>query len=173
MSAKTPVLLLAAAASTLCACQTSPRLVFGQSHTLGISIGGAASDAGAEMTVGYKDRDVAIVPVAIVPRDGATSQGAMLITAAVGAKKGRPADRDALSVLGQFQTSAKSQAPEVGLGKFFATGLAAQKLADGFACKMGDQSKCSGSDSAETEEEEPETSEEQPTTDAAASEAVN
>ena len=45
--------------------------------------------------------------------------------------------KDAFSVLGQFEVDSNGRQVEVGLGKFFATGLAAQKLADGFACKLG------------------------------------
>ena len=40
---------------------------------------------------------------------------------------------DALSVLGQFEVRSSTRTADVGLGKFFATGLAAQKLADGFS----------------------------------------
>lgn len=48
-------------------------------------------------------------------------------------------DEDALSVLGQFQVdaSAGSDQSGVGLGRFFATGSAASRLADGFAAKLG------------------------------------
>ena len=140
MTAKANLLLLAAA-TAVCGCQSSSMLVFGQSQTVGITIGGAASDAGAEMTVGYKDRNVAIVPVALMPEKNATAKDAMLVTSTVGAEDG---DKDALSVLGQFEVSAKAQDAQVGLGKFFATGLAAQKLADGFACKLADPRKCPG-----------------------------
>lgn len=125
------VAILIGAGSLLGACSSAPVLVFGQSHSVGIAIGGAASDAGAELSVGYKDRDIAVVPVAVVSKDGAVNQETMRVNSTVGGAT------DAMSVLGQFEVSAKAQTPDVGLGKFFATGLAAQKLADGFACKLG------------------------------------
>ena len=51
---------IATAVATLSGCSTSPSLVFGQSHTVGITMGGSASDSGAELSIGYKDRDVAV-----------------------------------------------------------------------------------------------------------------
>ena len=56
--------------------------------------------------------------------------------------KANVADKDggvssnSLSVLGQFEVDAQAAGPKVGLGKFFATGLAADKLADGFSAKL-------------------------------------
>jgi hypothetical protein len=143
MISKTNLILCAAVTAALCGCRSSPVLVFGQSHSVGISIGGAASESGAELTLGYKDRDIAIVPVAIVPNEGATLKEAKLVNSSVRSAAGAGQDTDALSVLGQFEVSAKGKDADVGLGKFFATGLAAQKLADGFACKLGDPAKCS------------------------------
>lgn len=136
MNIRVRAFFLVGSTGVLCACQTSPTLVFGQSHTVGISIGGSASDTGAELTLGYKDRDVAIVPVAIVPAKGTTGTTQM-VNSTVGSASGTGQDSDALSVLGQFEVSAGAQSQNVGLGKFFATGLAAQKLADGFSCKLG------------------------------------
>ncbi len=48
-------------------------------------------------------------------------------------------DKDALSVLGQFtiDSNATKNGVGVGLGRFFATGSAASRLADGFAAKLG------------------------------------
>ena len=47
-------------------------------------------------------------------------------------------DYDSLSVLGQFdfKSDAENAAINVGLGKFFSTGMAAKKLSDGFAAKL-------------------------------------
>jgi hypothetical protein len=45
---------------------------------------------------------------------------------------------DALSVFGQFQVDTTGgQTASIGLGKFFATGLAAEQLATGFKYKEG------------------------------------
>ncbi|WP_156826441.1 hypothetical protein [Marinobacterium rhizophilum] len=103
-------------------------LVFGQSHTVGVSISGPAADQGLDLTLGYKDKDFAIVPVTVVQANGDST----LVKST--AEKNH---QDALSVLGQFELNTDAKQADVGLGKFFATGLAAKKLADGFAHKMG------------------------------------
>lgn len=127
----------------LCAgCVTKgDHLVFGQSHTVGITVTGPSSGSGAEFTLGYKDRNIAIVPVTTTNADGTRIQ----------LKAEGEEDVDAFSVLGQFSVGsgqtftaasggASGAAPgsiQVGLGKFFATGMAARNLADGFAEQMG------------------------------------
>ena len=111
-----------------CATKQNLPLVFGQAHTVGISISGTTTQQGGEFTLGYKDWNFAIVPVTVSQANGGNSQ----ITATAGTHQ------DALSVLGQFNVKAKGGVQsEVGLGKFFATGMAANKLADGFAAKLG------------------------------------
>jgi hypothetical protein len=105
-------------------------LVFGQQQTVGLTIAGSTTDQGAELTLGYKDRNIAVVPVAVKQPDGAFT--------AVESRVGPNPDTDSMSVLGQFELEAEAgTGASVGLGKFFATGLAAQKLADGFAAKLG------------------------------------
>lgn len=104
-------------------------LIFGQSDTIGIDVSGSVPDQGGGITVGYKGRNIAIVPTAVIsngvgenmPIRSTTSDGFV----------------DSLSVLGQFEANATANSPEVSLGKFFATGMAAQKLADGFAAELG------------------------------------
>jgi hypothetical protein len=128
-------LSIAAAVAALSGCSSSPSLVFGQSHTVGITMGGAASEAGAELSIGYKDRDIAVVPVAIVAKDGTLNKDGM-VSSQVSSENTDGYDTDSLSVLGQFQVDANTKDGTAGLGKFFATGLAAQKLADGFSCKL-------------------------------------
>ncbi len=106
---------------------TSMPLVFGQSHTVGLSIGGSAADQGVDLTLGYKDKDIAIVPVTVAQKGGANTQ----IKSSAGA-----GHEDALSVLGQFELNSDAKQADVGLGKFFATGIAAKTLADGFKEKL-------------------------------------
>lgn len=97
-------------------------LVFGQAQTVGISIGGSTPEQKAELTLGYKDANIAVIP---------TKE---LSTASDG--NGHPFS-DSLSVLGQFEVNtAAGAAPKASLGKFFATGLAARTLADGFRCEL-------------------------------------
>jgi hypothetical protein len=111
-------------------------LIFGQSQTVGISIGAGAGDQGADFVLGYKDKNIAIVPVSLETAPGSSAQ--------IGSKSSENFE-DALSVLGQFEVRSDTAKGNVGLGKFFATGAAAKALADGFASKL------SGEDAEEDE----------------------
>jgi hypothetical protein len=109
-----------------CASNQNMALIFGQQHTVGISIGASTIDQGGEFVLGYKDKDFAIVPVTVKQADGSSTLVKSEVLGAI----------DAMSVLGQFEVSSGTQSNNVSLGKFFATGLAAQKLADGFKEKL-------------------------------------
>jgi hypothetical protein len=111
-----------------CASNQNLPLIFGQSQTVGISIGGGVNDQGADFVLGYKDKNIAIVPIAVQVSEGSYAQ--------VGSMSGENFD-DSFSVIGQFEVkSGTSQGGDVGLGKFFATGAAAKALADGFSGKL-------------------------------------
>lgn len=106
-------------------------LIFGRAQNVGISVAGSVPDQGAHLSIGYTDRNIAIVPT--------TSPGGDRIRSMAG-----DGFEDALSVLGQFKANASGGAEvSAGLGTFFSTGLAARTLADGFRCEMGD---CDGAD---------------------------
>jgi hypothetical protein len=124
------VMLGAACLTSMTGCATTENLplLFGQSHTVGISIGAAAGEQGADFTLGYKDKNVAVVPVALPTSPGAFAQ--------VGSMSGEKFE-DALSVLGQFSVTSGTTQGNVSLGKFFATGAAAKALADGFSAQLG------------------------------------
>jgi hypothetical protein len=114
-------------------CNSSPDLplVFYQATTVGITANASPAQASPEISLGYRDTDVAVVPV--------TSNGNAIRAKnpnQVAGSKGK--FEDALSVFGQFQvdTSAGTTS-NIGLGKFFATGLAAEQLAIGFKYKEG------------------------------------
>lgn len=127
------VAFTAALAAGVAGCSSPPgqtMLVFGQTQTVGISIGGSVPDQGASFTLGYQDRNFAIVPATVAQAGGTATQ--VLSTVAPDGEGGL-GSTDALSVLGQFEVRSDTRAANVGLGKFFATGLAAQKLADGFS----------------------------------------
>jgi hypothetical protein len=113
-----------------CSTYSNSPLIFGQAHIVGISISGSAPEQKGEFVLGYKDADIAIVPVSVRQQNGDSTQ-----LKATATKE----HQDALSVLGQFSVDASTEVKTttVGLGKFFATGMAAKKLADGFAAKMG------------------------------------
>ena len=120
------------ASLSACAPNENTLLMFGQAQTLGISISGSTTQQSVELTLGYRDIDIALVPTTA----GSNSRDIRKLQADAAGPKGA-VSHDALSVLGQFDANAKSGSSEVGLGKFFATGLAAKRLADGFAHKMG------------------------------------
>ncbi|MHC4183107.1 MAG: hypothetical protein ACYSR0_07145 [Planctomycetota bacterium] len=112
-----------------CASKQNLPLVFGQSHTVGLSMSSNVSQQGGEITLGYKDWDFAIVPVTIGQGDDGTNTQIKAVAT--------EQHQDALSVLGQFNVETKGGVQsEVGLGKFFATGMAAKTLADGFKAKL-------------------------------------
>ena len=120
-------------ALVLCGCTpgTNPPLIFGQTHTLGVTINGSTTQQGAELTLGYRDFDIAVVPVSVTQQSGAVTQ----IKSTADPDQNQKFE-DALSVLGQFEANANATGPQVSLGKFFATGTAATKLADGFKEKL-------------------------------------
>ncbi len=123
------IVISAALMSAACAApgENSP-LIFGQADILGISIGTSAASQTPELTIGYKGANIAIIPIAGYSRDGEP----------VVFDARDETGRDTMSVLGQFDAAAKrdSGTQQVVLGKFFATGFAARKLADGFAKKL-------------------------------------
>jgi hypothetical protein len=123
-----PLLLLLLAG---CAYNQNPPLVFGQAQSVGITINASTTTQGGELTLGYRDIDMAIIPATTTQAGGAVTQVQGVVT------DGSANSTDALSVLGQFQVNTQAAAPQASLGKFFATGVAAQKLADGFAANLG------------------------------------
>jgi hypothetical protein len=130
---------MAAAAAILAGCATGngeAPLIFGTTNVYGVSIGGNVADTGGEFLVGYKGFDLAVIPVSAV--DGGSEQ--FIGATAPGGKQ-----RDSYSVIGQFSAAArkKGDGASAGLGKFFATGVAAHNIAHGFARKMGGEGRSS------------------------------
>ena len=112
-------------------------MVFAQYGALGFSAGATAAQQGVDLTLGWKDRNVAIVPVIGRDASGRSKDITAKVTNRPVAGE-NPVDQDALSVLGQFEfdSSTESGATQAGLGKFFSTGVAAQKLSDGFKVRL-------------------------------------
>jgi hypothetical protein len=135
------VLLALFASSVLsgCASTLDPPLVFVQTTSVGITAATTGGQATPELTVGYRDVDVALVPV---------TKGDRVIGSAAPGHTGQFAD--SFSVLGQFDVGVAAKTglvPGVSLGKFFATGAAASTLAEGYRCQLGapgntDPTKC-------------------------------
>jgi hypothetical protein len=127
---KTKLLIGCLAALPLAACTTADQpmpLVFGRTQTLGIGIQGSAADQGANLTLGFNDRNIAVVPTT-------TMQGGNIRSISTD-KNGEPFE-DSLSVLGQFEANGNAKNVEASLGTFFSTGLAARKLAEGFKARL-------------------------------------
>jgi len=115
-----------------CGSVPNPPLVFAQSQTLGVTVAASPATQGGEFTVGFRDWNLAVVPVTVTQGDGTVTS----LTAS--ANESADQDfQDAFSTLGQFEAEVEGgTSRKVGLGKFFATGLAAKVLADGFAKGM-------------------------------------
>lgn len=122
-----------------CSNSSSP-LYFGQNTTYGAAVGGTAAAGGLpELTVGYRQANVAIVPT-VIPGDvklGKNGNESRTIFAtqdqrsAVGGATDGSSDgnrTDAYSTFGSFKASTKTNG--ITLGVFFATGVAAQTLAE-------------------------------------------
>lgn len=123
------ILLGGLTALSLTACTTADQqmpLVFARTQTVGVSIAGSVPDQGAHLTLGYSDRNLAVVPTATV-------RGELIRSTAT--QNNQPFN-DALSVLGQFEINAKASSVETSLGTFFSTGLAARNLAEGFRDRL-------------------------------------
>jgi hypothetical protein len=90
-----------------------------------MTLAGSVPDQGAQLTLGYGDRNLAVVPT--TQTNGEAIRGT-----------GQGSDfQDSLSVLGQFEASGKASDVSASLGTFFSTGNAARLLAQGFSCKLG------------------------------------
>lgn len=133
MNAK--LLICCIAALPLAACTTADQpmpLVYARTQTVGISVAGSVPDQGANVTIGFADRNLAVVPTTSPNGDPIRA------TATNGFN-------DALSVLGQFEATAEGTGVSAGLGTFFSTGMASSHLAAGFSCKMAPtQDECTG-----------------------------
>lgn len=116
------------AALGLAGCATSEEgspLVFARTQTYGMTLAGSVPDQGAQLTLGYGDRNLAVVPT--TQSNGEQIRGT-----------GQGSDfQDSLSVLGQFEASGNATNVSASLGTFFSTGNAARLLAQGFSCKLG------------------------------------
>lgn len=124
------VVLVISLVLTGCATGPDTPLIFGASNTVGISIGASAREQGVDFVVGYKGQDFAMVPVTAVKPDGGSLQ--------LGGTVQGNDFKDAFSVFGHFSLNAGSEvAKRQSIGKFFATGLAASNLSEGYREKLG------------------------------------
>ena len=131
------VLAFPALAAGCSAGSSSVPLVFGTATTLGVSVGANPASGGTpEFVVGFRRAEIAVVPT-IIPKDSITPQAERQQILAFGADSADgKGETDALSTFGSFSSESTTQS--VGLGTFFATGLAAQNLSNGFKCKLAE-----------------------------------
>ncbi len=129
---QTARLIPALLAGLLASCAVNPPLMFGDNLTFGLQLGTDAASGGASVTLGYKQRSVAVVPVSVLD-EGNRAQ----------ALRGfNEADRDALSVFAVFESAAPSADDRVRIGQVFSTGLAAQLLTQGYECRLRGPGSC-------------------------------
>ncbi|CAN7713480.1 hypothetical protein LJR290_005979 [Variovorax sp. LjRoot290] len=98
-------------------------LLFLRTDVVGIDIGGSLAQQGLQFSLGYNNRNLALIPV--------YAQGAgkkvVRITGRTEADDGEPS-LDVLSVMGQFKTNTQTTRLGFGLDRYFATGVAARNL---------------------------------------------
>lgn len=117
---------------TLTGCASSPHndvLIFGTETTLALDVGASAASGGSpEITVGYKRKEAVWMPLLANAKDAKATPPAGQLYKGKGDK---PNNEDAYSVFASFgaQLEGKAGGAKVGLAQFFATGIAAQKLA--------------------------------------------
>lgn len=120
------------AATFLASCAVNPPLMFGDSTAVGLQIGSDLASGGAGVSLGYKQRSVAVVPVSVLDEHS----GAQAL------RGFSEDDKDALSVFAVFESSAPSANDRVRIGQVFSTGLAAQLLTQGYECRMRGAGSC-------------------------------
>jgi hypothetical protein len=125
------------AAALLAGCASSnPPLLFGDHATFGLHLGNDTASAGAAVSLGYKHRSIAVVPVSTLDQSG---DAKALKAHAKGGK-------DALSVFAVFESTGSAPAgttdSAVRLGQVFSTGMAAQMLTEGYACRARGDAAC-------------------------------
>lgn len=97
-------------------------LVYARTDVYGFDISGTTAEQGSSFTLGYANRNLALVPIVALSGGGRPSHLLGRHEAAL---------QDAYSVLGQFSASAQARQLGFGLERYFATGIAAQNLATG------------------------------------------
>lgn len=101
-------------------------LVFARTDVVGIDIGGSIAEQGLRFVLGYDVNNIALIPAAAKNANGHMSS-------LFGEGHARS---DAYSVLGQFRSDTATKGLNLGLERYFATGIAARNLAAGFAAAI-------------------------------------
>ena len=102
---------------------TDSRLVFGKVNTFGGSISATAPDQGGNVVIGYRSANIAVVPVATRDANGT------VVPVFSAQRSNTQQARDAFSTFAHFEAGAGGTGRGICLGDTFATGLAAQRVA--------------------------------------------
>lgn len=131
--ANQPVTTVQATASTQSTASSPYQapLLFLRSDVVGIDIGGSLAEQGLQFDLGYTNRNLALIPVY------AAGAGGKVVRIA-GASDGAASDRsnDAMSVLGQFKVNTETTRLGLGLGRYFATGVAARNMGESISAAI-------------------------------------
>lgn len=126
-----------------CAGSTLP-VVFTDQTSVGIDISG--TEQGVDLVLGFKTRSMSIVPVAVMRKD---KDGNVVEVVRMGGKDKQKTNdddgvvKDSFSTFGNFtvDTEVRGVTASVGLGRFFATGVAAQKIAEKLGAAIVEEAK--------------------------------
>jgi hypothetical protein len=131
--ANQPVTTVQATASTQSTADSPYQapLLFLRSDVVGIDIGGSLAEQGLQFDLGYTNRNLALIPVY------AAGAGGKVVRIA-GGSDGAASDRsnDAMSVLGQFKVNTETTRLGLGLGRYFATGVAARNMGESISAAI-------------------------------------
>jgi len=102
-------------------------LLFMRTDVIGIDIGGTLAQHGLQFVLGYGNKNLALIPVVALDADGKPTNIA-------GTSDSPNSDQlDTMSVVGQFHARTDTQGLDLGLDRYFATGIAARNLSDNIA----------------------------------------
>jgi len=140
--------LVSAMALSIASCSSSKNapILFGQGTIIGLTVGaGLAEGPVPSITLGYKAFEIASVPT--LDNNGELMGGVIPL----GTEPDSPVATNAYSVFGSQGANVEADAStgidmSIMLTRFISTGLAADKLADGVACResRATDSRCTG-----------------------------
>lgn len=118
----------------LTGCGSTFPLIFADKTSVGIDISG--SEQGVDIALGFKTKSMSIIPVAVREKNKGIDGQKTTEIVPLQAKKGD--QTDAYSTFGNFTVDTNAEgvpvSAKIGLGRFFATGMAA----DSIATKIGE-----------------------------------
>jgi hypothetical protein len=121
------LIALALAAATLAGCNTvDPPLVFAKANTYGVSIAATVPDQGGNLTLGYRAAHLAVVPVTAHDTSG------QVVPVLANQVSNTQKSQEAFSTFAHFEAN-NSVPIKACLGDTFATGYAAQRIAQNLA----------------------------------------